>query len=92
MMVMFVCMCIDLCMWVCVHACMHAWVCVCVHEYMCANSYNSMECTSTCEPYLRVKESSHPEAGRPSIKEPGTELTVTIQQVSEPETQCGGLP
>ena len=86
------CVCVWLCVCVCVCVCVCECVCVHVHECMCANSYNSMECTSTCEPYLRVKESSHPEAGRPSIKEPGTELTVTIQQVSEPETQCGGLP
>ena len=44
------------------------------------------------EKALRVKEASHPEHIRATIENPIGELTVSFQELREPEPQSGGLP
>ena len=41
---------------------------------------------------LGVEEAGHPEDGRPAFKHPGVELGITVQQVGEPEPECGRQP
>ena len=41
---------------------------------------------------LWVKESCHPECCRPAFKYPPRELIISLQQLSKPETNSGGLP
>ena len=41
---------------------------------------------------LWVEEARHPEAAGPAIKHPATELSVSLQQLSVPETDGGGVP
>ena len=41
---------------------------------------------------LRVKESCHPEGIGSSVKTPGVELWVPLNQLGEPETQSAGVP
>lgn len=42
--------------------------------------------------YLRVEEPGHPERSGSSLKQPGGELLVPVQQVGEPEPEGGRLP
>lgn len=42
--------------------------------------------------YLRVEESGHPERSGSSLKQPGGELLVSVQEVGEPEPEGGRLP
>ena len=44
--------------------------------------------THGCQEALRVEEASHPEDIGPSLKDPGKELAITLQQFSEPEAKC----
>ena len=41
---------------------------------------------------LRVEESRHPEDVGATAKTPGVELTVAVNQLGEPESQCAGVP
>ena len=41
---------------------------------------------------LRIEKAGHPEGGGSSIKHPGSELSVSLQQLSVPETNGGGVP
>ena len=45
-----------------------------------------------CEEALRVEESCHPETGGSAIEQPGGKLSISVQQVGEPETKRSRRP
>ena len=45
-----------------------------------------------CQESGRVEEAGHPETCGTTLKEPRVELLVSVEQVSEPETERGRLP
>ena len=45
-----------------------------------------------CEEALRVEESCHPETGGSAIEQPGGKLSISIQQIGEPETKRSRRP
>ena len=46
----------------------------------------------SCEETLRVKEPCHPETGGSAIEQPGGKLSISIQQIGEPETKRSRRP
>ena len=69
----------------------HVWLYLYYRQF-----YNVLSPTAylshSCEEALWIEESCHPECVRSTIEAPCVELGVFLDQLSEPETQCAGLP